>query len=388
MSKPKVVVAMSGGVDSSVTAALLKKAGYECIGMHLNFWVDPVQSPETERIVENKCCTLEGLNDARRVCGILDMPFYVMNVVDSFKEKVVDEFLDMYGKGETPNPCIACNRNIKFGQLLNRAKELGAQFLATGHYAKIEEGNNGKKVLKMARDKEKDQSYFLYHLSQEKMQNIFFPLGDLLKSEVYDLAREFGLVDIAEKQESQGLCFFPESKPIYFLKRYLPKEMFEAGDIVTLDGRVIGAHKGLPLYTIGQRQGLGIGGIHGEPEGMPWYVIEINRASNRLIVGREEDIFSHSLVCDELEWVSGEAPHESKEIEVRIRHRAQPIPARLKIEKGFATVESKKRMKGIAAGQAAVFYKDEELLGGGVICGSRISYRHDGQQKENVVATK
>lgn len=367
----KVVVAMSGGVDSSVTAALLKRAGYDCIGMHLQFWVDPLQNNTPEGAAKNKCCTLQGLEDARHVARLLDIPFYVMNVIDSFKEQVVDYYLKTYAVGKTPNPCIECNRNIKFGQLLKRAAELGADFLASGHYARVIKSpdSSGREGFSLfaARDKAKDQSYFLYHLTQEKLNRVLFPLGNLLKTEVYALAQEFGLTRVAAKDESQGLCFFSESKPVYFLKRYLPKKLFEPGPIVTIDGREIGRHRGLPLYTIGQRQGLGIGGIKGAPEGQGWYVSGIDPSKNALIVGRAADAFQESFVCRDLDFISGEMPKELVAIEVRVRHRATLMKAQLEVKEGKGYVFSKQPIMGIAPGQAAVFYQGEKLLGGGII---------------------
>src|SRR3989338_8109333 len=205
---------MSGGVDSSTVAAMLKEQGYDCIGMHLKFWVDPDVPPEDVKVAQNKCCTLEGFEDARHVAGQLGMPFYVMNVSQRFKDQVVDNFLETYAQGRTPNPCIECNKHIKFGELLTRAKELGADFLATGHYAKVlVDAKTGMRYVGMGRDKTKDQSYFLYHLTQEKLQHIIFPLGDMLKSEVYECAKKYGLVRVVEKPQSQGLCFFSEATP-------------------------------------------------------------------------------------------------------------------------------------------------------------------------------
>lgn len=366
--KKKVVIAMSGGVDSSVTAALLKQAGYDCIGMHLQFWVDPLQNNTSEEIAKNKCCTLQGLEDARHVARLLNIPFYVMNVIDSFKEQVVDYYLKTYAAGKTPNPCIECNRNIKFGQLLKRASELGADFLASGHYARVVKSSCGYGwELFAAQDKAKDQSYFLYHLTQEKLSRILFPLGNLLKTEVYALAQEFGLTRVAEKDESQGLCFFSESKPLYFLKRYLPKKFFEPGPIITMHGLEIGCHRGLPLYTIGQRKGLGIGGIKGEPEGFSWYVSGINPSKNALIVGRAADAFQESFVCQNLDFISGEVPKEPIAIEVRVRHRAALVSAQLEVKEDRGYIFSAQPIMGIAPGQAAVFYQGEKLLGGGII---------------------
>lgn len=366
--KKKVVIAMSGGVDSSVTAALLKSEGYECIGMHLNFWTDPGVPKEMAQVAKNKCCTLHGLEDARWVCARLGIPFYVMNVEAEFKQRVVDYFLDTYAVGQTPNPCVECNRYIKFGELLKRAQELGADFLASGHYAKVaQNAQTGKYELCMPKDRGKDQTYFLYHLSQEKLQHILFPLGDLMKSEVYELARKFNLIRVAEKPQSQGLCFFAESTPKEFLHRYLQAGFFAPGPIVTLDGKVIGQHRGLPLYTIGQRQGLKIGGIAGEPEGEPWYVVRIEPQENRLVIGHKKDVFHDAFVCEKASFISGEIPKRKISVEVRIRHRGNLMPATLEFKDEKVFVFCDEPICAISPGQAAVFYKGERLIGGASI---------------------
>ena len=345
--------------------------------MHLHFWTDP-HEPASGQTAQNKCCTLQGLEDARAVASQLKIPFFVMNVEKQFKANVVDGFLDSYAAGRTPNPCIECNRTIKFGELLSRAMALGAHALATGHYAKVEVNKKtGERELFMARDKSKDQSYFLYHLSQEKLAKVMFPLGDMLKSEVYESAQKFGLVRVCEKPESQGLCFFSESKPKYFLKRYLEKKYFQPGPIITVDGRIVGTHSGLPMYTIGQRSGLGIGGIKAEPEGASWYVVRIEPEKNALIIGREKDILSYSFQCADINFIScasgdcaGENLGEKMKIKVRIRHRGELLPAVLEIEgsRGIVMLFDLPA-RGVAAGQAAVFYEGEKIIGGGTIEG-------------------
>lgn len=365
VSKKRVIIAMSGGVDSSVTTALLKAEGYECIGIHLQFWNDPKMAEDFANLPQNKCCSLHGLEDAREVAQKLDIPFYVMNVVTEFKQRVVDYFLNTYAEGKTPNPCIECNRDIKFGALLHRAEELGADYVASGHYARIERGDSYR--LFMARDRAKDQSYFLYHLTQEKLSRIIFPLGNRYKADVYELAKKFGLQRVAEKPQSQGLCFFSEGKPKYFLQRYLQPQLFTPGPMVTLDGRGIGQHRGLPLYTIGQRSGLGIGGISGEPEGEPWYVVRIESEQNRLIVGRRRDIAVSRFLTSKVHFISGIFPTEKISVQVRVRHRGQLVPAELEIRNAEAIVTTGLPILGLAGGQAVVFYNGAKVLGGAII---------------------
>lgn len=357
---------MSGGVDSSVTAALLKEEGYECIGMHLKMWED--RAEQSEAPSKNKCCNLNGVEDARWVCQKLGIPFYVMNVEAEFKQHVVDYFLASYAKGETPNPCVECNRHIKFGLLLERAAELNADFVASGHYAKVSQNvKTGENELRMADDREKDQTYFLYTLTQERLARVMFPLGSFRKFQTYELAEKYGLMRVTEKQESQGLCFFAEGNPKYFLMRYLERKHFVPGPIVDLSGRELGTHRGLPLYTIGQRHGLGIGGIAGEPEGEAWYVSIIDRKHNRLVVGRKEDVLQKSLICSQVSFIDGKMPTEKMEIEIRIRHRGRLIPAELEIKSSKAFVTSKLPLSAVSSGQSAVFYNGEKLIGGGII---------------------
>ncbi len=389
--RARVVVAMSGGVDSSVAAALLVQQGYDVIGIHLNFWTDPNVEELAQNIPQNKCCTLGGLEDARSVAGILGIPFYVMNVEEDFKKNVVDTFLSDHANGRTPNPCVECNRTIKFGRLIERAKELGAEFVASGHYARVVDvvADSGpgqhktRRALLAAVDTKKDQSYFLYHLGQEKLKHVMFPIGEFTsKAEIYKLADSFGLRRVSEKPQSQGLCFFSESSPKFFLKRYLDSKHFMPGPIEAVDGRVLGQHKGLPLYTIGQRSGLGIGGVKGEPEGEPWFVVRADPDRNVLIVGREKDIMEYSVTVTDCTFVSGIAPTEPIEVLLRVRHRGELVPATLTpltsiVGLSVASsltycLKTKAPIKGVAPGQAAVFYQGEEVLGGGVIVKSKV----------------
>lgn len=364
--KKKIVIAMSGGVDSSVCAALLQRKGYDCIGIYLNFWSDPLIDKKCGALPQNKCCTKESLDDAREVAGKLGIPFYVFNVEQKFKREVVDYFLEMYAQGCTPNPCVRCNREIKFGELLKYADKLGADYLATGHYARIKKAKKGYELFE-AKDKEKDQSYFLYQLTQEKLARISFPIGDFKKFEVYKMAKKFGLDRVYKKKESQNVCFFAEKTPEQFLKRHLAEKFFKSGPIVNIEGKKIGIHKGLPLYTIGQRKGIGIGGISGEKESEGRYVIGIDRGSNSLIVGGKKDLARKSFECKDISFISGKIPAGKIKVDVKIRHRAPKVSANFEVKGKKGVIMSSKYFIGVSPGQSAVFYKGGKVLGGGVI---------------------
>lgn len=351
---------MSGGVDSAVAAALLQKQSYDCIAVYMRFWSEAASAAGCSPA--NKCCTKESLRDAEQIAKQLGIPFYVFNVEQEFKKRVVDYFLKTHGRVLTPNPCVMCNQWIKFGILLKRAKELKADFLATGHYARTKNGR-----LFMAKDKEKDQTYFLHRLTAGKLRRVLFPVGGYTKKQIYKLAKKFGLKKVYSKKQSQGACFFPEAAPAAFLKRNLPAEALLPGSIVDKNGRKIGAHKGLPLYTIGQRRGFGIGGVKGEPEGQGWYVIGFNKRKNELIAGREKDIFARSFVCGNLSFISDKKPKELVKIAVRARHRAVLVPSALEIVNGKAFVKCVRPLRAPCPGQSAVFYKGNEALGGGII---------------------
>lgn len=379
-TKKKVLVGMSGGVDSSVTACLLKEQGYEVIGIHLRFWVDPTAfSPEDSgKFPQNKCCTLEGLARTRQMASKLGIPFYVVNFEEAFKRDVVDFFIDGYGNGITPNPCVECNRKIKFGLFFQKMKELGADYIATGHYARILRSKvNGKNHYELweSNDKRKDQSYFLYTLTQEKLAHTLFPIGNFTKPEVREMAKKFGIEEVNRQKESQNLCFFPESKHGAFLQRYLKQQHFETGDIVTTTGEIIGKHRGLPNYTIGQRKGLGIGGIKGmETEGNPWYVIRIERALNQLVVGHENDLCGTSFSAHTINFIDGYMPSTKAQLKAKIRYHFPAQPAILKLdnivtEKNGITgkIEFTRPQRAITPGQSVVFYEDERVVGGGII---------------------
>ncbi len=342
---------MSGGVDSSVTAALLLKEGYEVIGVMMRLWA-PGDG-------ENRCCPPVALEMARRVAEILGIPFYTLDFRQPFYEKVVVPFIQGYASGLTPNPCLACNRFIKFDLLFRKAMALEADYLATGHYARVVKDNGRYKLLKGI-DPSKDQSYVLYMLTQEHLAHLLLPLGHLRKEEVRRMAREMGL-PTAEREESQEICFIPGNDYRDFLRLHLPGS-FAPGPIYDTKGRFLGTHKGLPFYTIGQRFGLGI------PYGQRLYVIAKDPERNALIVGTAGEQGRTELVAGEVNFISGRFPEEPIEVRARIRYRAPEHEATVHpLGHGRVKVTFRNPVAGIAPGQAVVFYSGEEVLGGGII---------------------
>ncbi|MGC8855229.1 MAG: tRNA 2-thiouridine(34) synthase MnmA [Anaerolineae bacterium] len=350
----KVVVAMSGGVDSSVAAALLKQQGYEVIGMMLRLW------SELGKENSNRCCTPDAMAQARRVAARLDIPFYVIDAKEVFRETVVQYFLDGYSRGETPNPCLLCNRQIRWTFLLEHALALGAEFMATGHYARRKE-QDGRVMLLKAVDSSKDQSYVLHVLCQEQLRRALFPVGDYPKTEIRRMAAEWGL-PTASRRDSQDLCFLAGEDYRHFLQRHAA-EMLKPGPIVRRDGQVIGQHQGLPNYTIGQRKGLGIASP------VPLYVLGKDAAENALIVGTAEELGQSELTAREVNWVSGEVPERPFRAEVKIRYTARSVWAEVTpLDNGSRVrVRFDAPVRDVTAGQAAVFYGGEEVIGGGII---------------------
>ena len=354
--KYKVAVAMSGGVDSSVAAALLKKQGYQVIGFFMHFWSEPhfakQQSPA------NKCCSLDAYNDARRVAEVLNIPLYSLNFNLDFKKAVVDDFLKQYQQGNTPNPCIICNQFIKFGKFWTKAKSLGCKYIATGHYTQIKQFKN-KPYLYKAVDKSKDQSYFLYRLNQDILSHCIFPVGKYTKPQVRKLAEKYKL-PVSQKRDSQEICFVPEKEHYEFLQRHLK---LKSGDIVDTKGNKLGRHKGLALYTVGQRKGL-------ELSGGPWYVVNLDIKKNQLIITnnpQDKLLFSDIMYVKEINWINQE-PKLPGNFEVRIRYLHKNQKAKItKLEKDLLEVKFKDPQRAITAGQSAVFYKGKEVLGGGII---------------------
>jgi tRNA-specific 2-thiouridylase len=350
----KVVVAMSGGVDSSVAAALLKEQGYDVIGMMLRLWSEPGKEDS------NRCCTPDSMGQARRVAAKLDIPFYVIDAKDVFRETVVQYFLDGYARGETPNPCLICNRQIRWTFLLEHALALGAEYMATGHYVRIQKGEDGRMNLLRAVDRSKDQSYVLHVLNQEKLRRALFPIGDYPKTEIRAIAEKFGL-PTASRKDSQDLCFLAGEDYRNFLQRNAT-EMLRPGEILTRGGTSVGTHTGLANYTIGQRKGLGLA------SSVPLYVLGKDSGTNSLIVGTREELGSQELTARDVTWQSGEAPRAAFRAEVKIRYTAKEAEAWVTpLDADRAQVRFEAPQRDITAGQAAVFFQGDLLIGGGII---------------------
>jgi tRNA-specific 2-thiouridylase len=357
MARKRVIVAMSGGVDSSVAAALLLRQGYEVIGVTMRLWtLEDSEAPLHHR----RCCSVDDSGDARAVCDVLGIPHYVLNFEREFQATVVDYFCREYQRGRTPNPCLACNEHVKFRPLLAKALALEADYLATGHYSRIERNGHGYELLR-ARDESKDQSYVLYVLGQEELSRLLFPLGDRQKTEVRRIAAELCL-PVADKPDSAEICFIPRGDYRQFLEERLPQR---PGDIVDSGGRVLGRHQGIGGYTVGQRRGLP---ARGGQE--PLYVIGLDPVDNTVTVGRDNELLNDVLWAEDLSFVSGEAPAGPLSIEAKIRYRSEPAPALLTIADGGAEVRFQQPQRAITPGQAVVFYEGLRVLGGGTIAGN------------------
>lgn len=351
---PSVVVAMSGGVDSSVAAALLVQQGYRVTGMMLRLWSEPDQE------AFNRCCTPASMALARRVAASLEIPFYALDVRREFRETVVQTFLDGYQAGVTPNPCLTCNQRIRWGTLFEHAGAFGADYLATGHYARVAVSGSGDFRLMKAADPEKDQSYVLSVLDQERLSRTLFPIGAYTKKQVRDLAREFSL-PVAERSDSQDLCFLAGQDYRSFLRRHAPS-VESPGPIIDNEGAALGSHDGLAFYTIGQRKGLGVSGP------VPLYVIDKDMERNALIVGPREATGRQTFEAVGVSWVAGAPPGERFRAQVQIRYRSREKPAEIQVRgEDRVVVRLEAPIGGITPGQAAVFYDDEVCLGGGRI---------------------
>ncbi|WP_417317167.1 tRNA 2-thiouridine(34) synthase MnmA [Emcibacter sp.] len=355
VAETRVVVAMSGGVDSSVVAALLKEEGYDVVGITLQLYDHGVAVQK-----KGACCAGQDIHDARRVAEAIDIPHYVLDYESRFRDSVMEEFADSYIRGETPIPCVRCNQEVKFKDLLDTARDLGADVMATGHYVR-QKVEGGQVTLERAVDQGRDQSYFLFATTQAQLDFIRFPLGGMEKDEVRRLAAKYGL-EVAAKPDSQDICFVPDGSYVSVIERLRPGAS-EPGEIVHMDGRVLGEHKGIIHYTIGQRRGIGIGG------GDPLYVIKLDPEGARVIVGPREALEITRLELREVNWIgAGDIPEDGIEIRAKVRSTRPPVAARLyPVKDGIARIDLIEPEAGVSAGQACVFYDGERVLGGGWI---------------------
>lgn len=355
-SNKRVVVAMSGGVDSSVAAALLVERGYDVVGMMMRLWSEETAAGGAA----NRCCTPDQMADARRIADKLGIPFYVLDTKEVFRKTIVQYFIDQHRQGFTPNPCIECNRHIRFDFLLNNALALDADYLATGHYARVAQDEGGRFLLKTGLDDHKDQSYVLSVMGQEQLSKTMFPVGEYAKPEVREIAARFGL-PTASKKDSQDLCFLGDGDYRRFLRDYAP-EVMAAGPIMRSDGAVVGEHAGLANYTIGQRRGLGVYGDE------PLYVIGINPTANALVVGTADELGGRELTAKRVNWTSGIVPDTPFHAQAKIRYKAKPAPATVTpLDGGRMRIVFDEPLRDITPGQGAVVYDGDLCLGGGII---------------------
>lgn len=362
--KIKIAIAMSGGVDSSVSAWLLKKQGHEVHGFFMRFWSDPTCEPKRE----NSCCDSQSLKKAKEVAKKLDIPLHIVDVNKLFKKLIVDSFIDEYKNLKTPNPCILCNEFIKFGWLLDFARKLGFEKIATGHYARIKKDRANFFHLYSGKDKNKDQSYFLHGLNQKQLEKIIFPVGNMAKKEVLKIARAKNL-KFENRKESQEICFIRDKDYREFLKRHLPKKYFEPGEIINLENKPLGRHNGLVNYTIGQRRGIEQSENKNENK-KPLYVVGFKKRENKLIAGSEKDIYNRKMRLKNATWISKIAEKKAlddKALSVKIRYRHVQAACSIGKEKTSLKVIFKKPQRAVTPGQYAVFYLKDEVLGGGII---------------------
>lgn len=359
----KVVIGMSGGVDSSVAAYLLKEQGYDVVGVTMQIWQDEENFVQEEN---GGCCGLSAVDDARRVANQIGIPYYVMNFKDSFKENVIDYFVKDYLDAKTPNPCIACNRYVKWESLLKRSLDIGADYIATGHYARVIQLDNGRYALKKSATAAKDQTYALYNLTQHQLAHTLMPVGEYTKEQIRELANKIDL-RVANKPDSQEICFVPDNDYAGFIEKTTGKKSLP-GNFVDRNGTVIGKHKGLIHYTIGQRKGLNLS------LGKPAFVVELRPETNEVVIGDNQDVFFDTLYANQLNFMSIEDLDGKMDVVAKIRYSHQGTPCTIeKVDKDVVKVEFHEPVRAITPGQAVVFYDEDIVVGGGTILGRSFS---------------
>jgi tRNA-specific 2-thiouridylase len=361
MASERVIVAMSGGVDSAVAAGLLVQQGYDVVGITMRLWT---RDDAEARSNQKRCCGVEDVDDARAAAEVLGIPHYTLNLEEEFGRRVVDYFVGEYARGRTPNPCLACNEHVKFRALLDRAVALDADYLSTGHYARVRRGEDGFELLR-ALDDSKDQSYVLYTLQQAELSRLLFPVGEYPKVDVRGMARDMGL-PLHDKPDSAEICFVPGNDYRSFLAERLPQR---PGDIVDAGGAVLGSHEGVAGYTIGQRKGLGA-------FGSKRFVTAIDPELNLITIGDEEDLLASSLITEAPAWVAGSAPADEFEAEVKVRYKSPPVASRVQVTGEGLRIEFRRPQRAVTPGQSAVLYDGERVIGGATIsCADSASER-------------